>query len=539
MSKFNSGRRSFGELRRPISAIQTTTTMPNTVTHEGGPGFTRDVKSELFQLAVVNMVGEKTFYEDASTRDTRYAELVRAATLLDADWTARLLKWLRTTANMRSAALVGAAEYTRARLEAGLAGTSRQVVASVLQRADEPGELLAYWTTRYGKKIPKPIKRGVADAAVRMYSEYNLLKYDTSSHAWRFADVIELTHPTPDFEWQHALFTHALDRRHGRESSEAVMSLLPTVLRNQRVRARVAEGDYAYLLEPQVLRDSGMTWEDALSLAGSNVSKARLWEAMIPSMGYMALLRNLRNFDEAGISPAAVNRVVSRLIDPEQVAKSRQFPYRFLSAYVAAPSDVWKHPLNVALEYSMRNIPELPGRTLVLVDTSGSMTGMGLSARSTVTPLMAAALLGVALTHRNTAPRGEGTVDLHGFASGEFRHEIQRGVSVLHEVQRFVARAGEVGHGTDMWGALRRTYAGHDRVFLITDMQTVSDRYHGSEPGKILPAHVPLYGFNLGGYKPAAYATGSANRHEFGGLNDATLRAIPLLESGSDTGWPF
>ena len=42
--------------------------------------------------------------------------------------------------------------------------------SSVLQRADEPGELLAYWLAAHGRAVPKPVKRGVADAAVRLYT---------------------------------------------------------------------------------------------------------------------------------------------------------------------------------------------------------------------------------------------------------------------------------------------------------------------------------------------------------------------------------
>lgn len=50
---------------------------------------------------------------------------------------------------------------------------------------------------------------------------------------------------------------------------------------------------------------------------------------------------------------------------------------------------------------------------------------------------------------------------------------------------------------------------------------------------------MPIYGFNLGGYQQAAYATGKANRHEFGGLSDATFRMVPLLEAGQNADWPF
>ena len=54
----------------------------------------------------------------------------------------------------------------------------------------------------------------------------------------------------------------------------------------------------------------------------------------------------------------------------------------------------------------------------------------------------------------------------------------------------------------------------------------------------MVPAQVPLYGFNLGGYKVAA-VSGRANRHEFGGLTDATFKMLPLLEAGHNVGWPW
>ena len=72
--------------------------------------------------------------------------------------------------------------------------------------------------------------------------------------------------------------------------------------------------------------------------------------SVIPSMGYMALLRNLRNFDEAGISDERARYVREVLADPERVAKSRQFPYRFWSAYKNVPSLDWASTLEKALE---------------------------------------------------------------------------------------------------------------------------------------------------------------------------------------------
>ena len=143
-----------------------------------------------------------------------------------------------------------------------------------------------------------------------------------------------------------------------------------------------------------------MTWEDALSLAGSKVSKRDLWAALIPSMGFMAQLRNLRNFDDAGVPDEVAGDVIARLTDPEQVARSRQFPFRFLSAYRAAPSLRWSYPLERALSLSLANVPALKGRTLVLVDRSGSMFD-GVSAKSGLNRADTAALFGVALALRS------------------------------------------------------------------------------------------------------------------------------------------
>jgi hypothetical protein len=169
----------------------------------------------------------------AARRDDRYTQLIRQLAVADPAWTAGLLGWLRSDGNMRTASIVGAAEFVKARLDATAAGDlapdaaaenaaaggwNRRTIASVLKRANEPGELLAYWTSRYGRRIPKPVKRGIEDAVGELYTERNLLKYDTDSKGFRFGDVIELVHPSPKAVWQGDLFKHAIDRRHNRDN---------------------------------------------------------------------------------------------------------------------------------------------------------------------------------------------------------------------------------------------------------------------------------------------------------------------------------
>lgn len=523
MSKFN----------RPPTPARTAPT----VTHEGGRAYVRDARTELVLLAVVNMVGEHTFYESAGDRDDRYADLVRTVAVEDGAWTTRFVGWLRDGAQMRSASLVAAAHAVRARLSGREHGHNRAIVAAACRRADEPGEFLAYWTAAFGRTVPKPVKRGLADAVRRLYTEKALLKYDTDSHAFRFGDVLELTHaaPDPDKPWQGELFRHALDRRHGR--GEQVPEALPTVRARAELTALPAADRRSVLTRPegsQVLARAGMTWE---ALAGwlQSPMDAAAWEAVLPSMGLMAQLRNLRNLDRAGVSDEAVQQVLDRLADPEQIARARQFPYRFLSAYRAAPSLRWAHALEKALAAATANVPALPGRTLLLVDASGSMQG-AVSARSTVTHADIGALVGATL-----ARRGE-QVEMHGFASGHFRHELPAGGSVLRAVEAFSARLGEVGYGTETVAALRATYDGHDRVVIVSDMQAF--RHPGNEArgvsvSEAVPATVPVFAVNTSGYAPAALDTTRRNRFEIGGFSDKLFTMMALLARGESAVWPW
>ncbi|WP_371674917.1 TROVE domain-containing protein [Streptomyces sp. NBC_01276] len=498
-------------------------------THEGGPAFVREPREELFLLAVGNFASQQTFYESRQERDDRYARLVAQLAVEDAVWTAGLLRWLRSEGNMRTASLVGAAAYVRARLETGSADgpSNRSVVDSVLQRADEPGELLAHWTSRYGRNVPQPVKRGIADAVRRLYSSRSLLKYDTASKAFRFGDVLNLVHasPHPDKPWQGDLFQHALDRRHRPEqgsvpASDRLLSehraLMELPLDERRATATGPGG-------AERLAAAGMTWE---ALAGwlHGPLDAAVWEAVIPSMGPMALLRNLRNFDEAGVSDEVAARVAARISDADEVARSRQFPFRYLAAHRHA-SPRWAAPLERALGHSLANVPALPGRTLILVDRSDSMFWDTVSERSTLSRADATAVFGTALAMRARQ------ADLVEFGWSSAPVPFGVGEPVLEVLKRFHSLGG-----TQTTMALRAHYRDHDRVLIVTDEQAA---HQGpGRPAEPVPSSVPVYTWNLAGYQPAHIPSGP-HRHTFGGLTDAAFRMVGLIEAGRHATWPW
>lgn len=200
---------------------------PSGKTHEGGTGYQRDARSELFLRATCNFAGEDSFYEDATVRDDRLRELVSELAVTDSgwEWVQSFLPWLRGDGNIRSASALLAVEAVRARLAKGMHGEgNRALIRAVLQRADEPGEMLGYWISRYGRTIPKPIKRGVADAVRVLYTERNFLRYDKAGVAVRFGDVLDLVHAAPrvpradDVTPQGDLFEWAITARHNRDA---------------------------------------------------------------------------------------------------------------------------------------------------------------------------------------------------------------------------------------------------------------------------------------------------------------------------------
>ncbi|MEU4931571.1 TROVE domain-containing protein [Streptomyces yokosukanensis] len=514
---------------RAVSPV--TTTGRTLRTYQGGRGHERDARSQLFLLAVSHFVTQNTFYESGADRDDRFDRLVRDLAVSDPEWTAGLLGWLRGEGQLRTASIVGAAEYVHARLVAGATDgpSNRQVVDSVLQRPDEPGELLAYWTSAHGRAVPKPVKRGVADAVRRLYHGRSLLKYDTASKGYRFGDILNLVHaaPDPDRPWQGELFRYALDRRHNPDTAVPPASL-PVLTAHRELMALPVAQRRAVVTSPggaERLAAAGLTWEALAGWLQGPMDKAA-WEAVIPSMGAMALVRNLRNFDEAGVSDEVAAEVAAKISDPEQVARSRQFPFRYLAAYRHAPSLRWSYPLEQALGHSLANVPALPGRTLVLVDRSGSMFWSQVAERSQLNRADAAAVFGTALALRAA------DADLVEFGTHSNEVRFRKGESVLKILERF----GDLG-GTDTTDAVRRHYKKHDRVLIVTDEQYAPNR-HG-DPTAQIPAHVPVYTWNLEGYRAGQGPSGTGNRHTFGGLSDAAFRMVPLLEAARDTRWPW
>ncbi|MBP2326784.1 hypothetical protein JOF56_007169 [Kibdelosporangium banguiense] len=394
----------------------------------------------------------------------RFCELVRVNTGRDPEGTARFLRWMRAETPMRYPALVGVAAFVRERLAKGEHGLSRQLVDGVLQRADDPGHLLAYWLSTYGR-IPKPVKRGVADAVVRLYDEEALWRYDSDARhiesprfigtsggvrtrrPLRFRDVIALTHPVAADEKQAEVFRRARGRTPGPNGRAG----------RDKLRTLDRQG----------------------------------WDWLVSTMSVPGLLANLRLFDSVSIPFETAMTVAARIAQPGEGIR----PMRYAAAWKAVTTDRWRPALAAGAARSLRQIPEIPGRTLVAIspDTAeGAAFGLSLAQRCA-------------------------SVEVQAVGGEPF--DVQRGESPLHALIRWQAadrrpardaRYESLGKGD------------HDRVVYI------SRWVH--EPGEA-DVDVPMYLWQTGDPRRQVRDEAPAgNKTVFYGICDASFDAIPIME---------
>ncbi|MEV5828932.1 TROVE domain-containing protein [Spirillospora sp. NPDC052242] len=415
----------------------------------------------------------------------RFTGLVREAARADPAWTAAFLGWLRTATPMRYPALVGAAAFVRERPPHGPASTPRRVVASVLRHPHDPGLMLGHWLRAHRKPLPKPLKRGVADAVTRLYDERALALHDTggrhlsippflrptltvrgglrAARPPRFGEVISLVHPRPRDAEQAEVFRLALRRR---------------------VPAAPAR-----------------SWRQKAGAQGRRLRRDD-WERLIPRMPLPDLLDGLRRFDAAGISFDTAMEIAERLADPAEVRASGLLPLRFAAARDGVADQRWGPILEDAAGVNLPVLPLIPGRTLVV---AGNVTAAG-------------AVFALALALRCASA---------DVVTGEGEPlPVVPGESPLHGRLRWPAAGLGDARRSDP-AAVARALGGHDRVVAV--------EFHGTDE---LGAGVPVYAWTAEHW-PDHVRPPAPGRVDLHGLSDAALGVVPLIEDARRGRWPF
>lgn len=408
-------------------------------------------KAKLIRMVLANMLWENQFYVDGKSSAEVIKELVAK---VDPDFTKELAIKARTEYKLRHIPLLLARELAR---RGELQGKD---LAAVIQRPDEMGEFLAIYK-QDGKAIPNQVKLGLA-MAFKKFTEYQLAKWDKNSAAFSLRDVMFLTHPKPNSAEQEKLFS------------------------------RIANKE---LKTPD-------TWETQLS-AGAD--KKETFERLMRenNLGALAFLRNLRNMLQAGISTSTI-RDYAATLNVEKV-----LPFRFIAAARIVPE--LEDMLEAMMFKACAGMEKLKGKTVLLVDVSGSMYDTKVSEKSDLDRFDAAAALAVLC--REICEE----VEVYSFADNVRRILPRRGFALIEAIKNSQTGGTQLGKAVH---TIRNNVKDYSRFIVFTDEASYDPV--GS------PGCKNAYVLNVASYK------NGINNSEWttiSGFSEASLDYIRLYES--------
>lgn len=359
---------------------------------------------QLKRITLAAMLWEKQFYLDGKS----HAELVRdlVAKVQPAKVEA-LAQEARTKFKLRHVPLLLARELARhGKLQAS-------ALTNVIQRPDEMSEFLSiYWQD--GKTaVSNQVKKGLA-ACFNKFNEYQLAKWNKNSAAIKLRDVMFLSHPKPQSAEQAELF--------------------------KRVAADT-------LATPD-------TWETQLS-AGANKCETFTRLMTEKKLGALAFLRNLRNMRDSGVNTDLI-RSYAATLDVTKV-----LPFRYVAAARIVPE--FEDMLESMMFRSLATHDKIPGKTVLVIDVSGSMFGTKISSKSDLDRFDAAAAL--AMLCREVCEE----VEIYSFSDNAVRVAPRRGFALREAISN-----SQYHSGTRLGQAMQTINANgsYDRCIVFTDEQS-------------------------------------------------------------------
>jgi phage regulator Rha-like protein len=490
----------FNSKKTPKIETQRTTNLA------GGPAFTQSWKEELVSILLTSMVQDQ-FYRSAQGGLDRLTTLVQGANNADGPFVAKAALYARNEFGLRSITHIMA--YM---IGEGFKGNTwtKRFFEKIVRRPDDMAEILGL-VYQHKQPIPNAMKKGFA-AALQGLDMYQVGKYQMGGRNIKLVDIVNLVHP---------------------KNTGAIHALVNGTLNVK-------------------------TWETELSAAGQQpadnraAAKSKAWVDLLKDrrLGYMALLKNLRNIAQsvdleqcyptcAG-TKTGMQMVVEQLTDRKAIKKSLVFPFRFVTAYDeiakaglrTADSRMLMVAINDAAEVSLDNVPKFKGSTLVVMDQSGSMnTAVGTSTAAKVGGLFAAMLW-------------KANVDCDVITFGtraNYVGEKMRQNSLMNLAENLgYSNQG----GTNFSYPFVLANRAYDRIIILSDMQGWMDSRTPFDSAvlagyfvrgafydyqKKFKCHPHLYSFDLCGYGSLQFPEDRV--YLLAGFSDKILDVMSLLET--------
>ncbi len=472
---------------------------------EGSLAFKLDPLTDLYIRSASTLVGEPKYYESSKDADSELLKAIKRAIDVDPEFVLQLAVYCREKLYLRSVPLMLLAEFANSNA-VGKVSNARKYVTRTIQRADELTELVAYQFARNKviprakAKLPMMLKHGIADSFGK-FDEYNFGKY-TRDGAVKLRDVLFLTHPKPANPVRQELYN------------------------------KIAQDTLAIPDTWEVMRSTGkMTWHDVVNQVFNKNGKTQ---------NYMAQLRNLRNcLQDSTVTHDDILLLCKMLSDKNAVLHSKQFPFRFLSAYREVEKIA--HPLTpqvldaleTAVSYSLDNIPKLAGTTLIASDVSGSMEDP-ISKNSKVQRYDISIILGM-IAHRFCQ------MSITGLFGDIWKAYplAKYSTGLLSNSMKLRSIEGEVGYSTNGYKIIEYLLATNtqvDRIMIFTDCQMWDSSGYDMTFAELFIKYqrkypnVKLYAFDLAGYGNIIIPKNTKGVCLIGGWSDKVFEFVKAFE---------
>lgn len=450
----------------------------------GTDGYAQSDKMKLASILLTSFVQDQ-FYRGKNETTTELKELIKK---VDPQFAAKAAIFARNEFGMRSIThIVGGEIPARVKGEKW----TKRFIDRVIHRPDDATEILAYYLSEYGKPVPNSLKKGIS-LGLSKFDGYQLAKYRGEGKAVSLVDVVNLVHAKPN-----------------EKNSVALAQLVDGTLRS--------EG----------------TWEQKVSEAGKSENKEeakkQAWADLISErkIGYFALLRNLRNIEQQ--NPEILADACTMLVDEKLIRKSLVLPFRYATALNEVSDTKTIRALNKALDISTKNVPKLPGRTLVAIDHSGSMGGIYGDRGDTKSPKAIGDLFAAVLFKSN-----ECDVAVFGDNAG-FVRSLNPDDSTL-SIKSQISRVNH-GYGTNFPSVFQlANNVKYDRIITLSDMQSWRGGYGAPKTARDTYEHkhgpVHFYNFDLAGYGTTMFPTDRV--YELVGFSEKVFDIMSVLEQDKD-----
>lgn len=478
-----------------------------TKTYEGGTGYTRDINEALMNFMFSSYLADQ-YYESAEKQQARYMELLDAVSAQEGyDFVAKLADFARNELGMRSTSALAMAYLNDKTFD-----DKRKKYANFFHRPDDVAEVFGA-IDAIGQKRSHALVRGAGDYLSTL-KDYSLGKYKMSGRTYNMYDLINITHA-----WS------------------------PTIQKYKN----------GTLVSPD-------TWEVKISTAKSEEEKDQEWKRLVEEgkLGYMALLRNLRNIRESGMRAGfwtnewIFNNLLLQLTNREAIKKSMVFPYRIYACAKALVRDgslynnwgnipiILLQALDSAFRISIENMPKLDGKSLVVLDVSGSMESP-FSENSIFSIKEISAVYACAVYVGSNC-------DFYKFGNHYKKQDFDKTTTVFNIIDVMMTN-DDCGYGTEIVPVFEHLVdinQSYDRIFLFSDMQVMegsgySYYYHRSNatPQGILKTYyqtighqIPIYSFDCGNYHSQLTSPDCNCLKYITALNEKVMKFIELYESG-------